>query len=133
MTRPTRQPEKLHDPWLFESEALLRELARCRDAINRIPISTPTETHFGIQNASLIIWNLEENLRYLLHLHREGQRRIARAHTQENPQPEIQRTGKKIVSIATEQRASVSRKTVATSAPILRGRTGRPRKTSSAA
>jgi hypothetical protein len=37
-------------------------------------------THFGIQLAVNAIWNLTENLRYMLHLHREQQRAIRRQH-----------------------------------------------------
>jgi hypothetical protein len=134
MQRPTPQPEKLPDPWLFDTEALLRELDRCRETVLQIPITNPNATHFGIQLAVSALWNLTENIRYLLHLHREGQRQIARAHTQNNPTPAIPRRDKKIVSIATEpQRASVPRKTVGTGAPLSRGRTARPRTTSHAA
>src|SRR5207245_6190055 len=67
-------PEKLPDPWLFDSEALLRELDRCRELVLEIPITNPNATHFGINVAVTAIWNLRENLRYLLAQHREGQR-----------------------------------------------------------
>jgi hypothetical protein len=42
---------KLPDPWLFDSEALLRELDRCREIVLQIPITNPNATHFGIQLA----------------------------------------------------------------------------------
>jgi hypothetical protein len=71
------------DPWLFDSEALLRELARCRETALQIPITNPNATHFGIQLTVNAIYNLEENLRYLLHLHREQQRSIRRQHEQD--------------------------------------------------
>ena len=73
-----RKPEQLPDPWLFDSEALLRELDRCREIVLQIPITNANATHFGIQLAVNAIWNLRENLRYLLHLHRERQRSIRR-------------------------------------------------------
>jgi hypothetical protein len=76
-TPPTRPPEKLLDPWLFDSESLLRELDRCRELVLEIPITNPNATHFGISVALTAIWNLRENLRYLLALHREGQRSFA--------------------------------------------------------
>src|SRR5437870_12529334 len=76
-TAPTRPPEKLPDPWLFDSEALLRELDRCRELVLEIPITNPNATHFGINVAVTAMWNLRENLRYLLALHREGQRAFA--------------------------------------------------------
>lgn len=64
--------QKLPTPWLADSEWLLKELAKTRETILRIP--------FRLDNASDIksaidrIWNLEVMLRDLLHLHREGQR-----------------------------------------------------------
>jgi len=77
-TSPTRPPEKLPDPWLFDSESLIRELDRCRELVLEIPITNPNATHFGINVAVTAIWNLRENLRYLLALHREGQRAFAK-------------------------------------------------------
>jgi hypothetical protein len=74
----TRPSEKLPDPWLFDSESLLRELDRCRELVLEIPITNPNATHFGISIAVTAIWNLRENLRYLLALHREGQRAFAK-------------------------------------------------------
>ena len=59
-------PSKLPDPWLFDSEALLRELDRCRETVLQIPITNPNATHFGIQLAVNAIYNLTESLRYLL-------------------------------------------------------------------
>src|SRR5437762_14192612 len=75
-----RKPEQLPDPWLFDSESLLRELDRCREIVLQIPIINPIATHFGIQLAVNAIYNLTENLRYLLHLHCEQQRSIRRPH-----------------------------------------------------
>jgi hypothetical protein len=62
----TRKPDPLPDPWLFDSEALLRELDRCRETVLQIPITNPNATHFGIQLAVNAIYNLSENLRYIL-------------------------------------------------------------------
>ena len=59
-------PQKLPDPWLFDSEALLRELDRCRETVLQISITNPNATHFGIQLAVNAIYKLTENLRYLL-------------------------------------------------------------------
>jgi len=72
-----RAPAKLPDPWLFDSEKLLRELDRCREMVLLIPAPTH-ETHFAINNAVDSIWNLREHLRYLLSLHRDGQREFAK-------------------------------------------------------
>jgi hypothetical protein len=73
-----RPPEKLPDPWLFDSEALLRELDRCRELVLQISIANPHQTHFDINTAVDALWNLRETLRNLLALHREGQRSFAR-------------------------------------------------------
>jgi hypothetical protein len=75
--------ENLPDPWLFDSEALLRELDRCRETALQIPTNGDCNaTHFGIQLTVNALWTLRENLRYLLHLHREQQRAIRRQHDQ---------------------------------------------------
>jgi hypothetical protein len=69
-------PEKLPNPWLADSEWLLGELARLRQAMLRVPVT--------LNNASDInsvidrCYRLEQDLRYLLGLHREGQRAFAR-------------------------------------------------------
>jgi hypothetical protein len=80
MHPPNPPLDRLPDPWLFDSEALLRELDRCRETVLQIPITNPNATHFGIQLAVSALWNLSENLRYILHLHREGQRAFRRQH-----------------------------------------------------
>jgi hypothetical protein len=75
-----RPPEKLPEPWLFDSESLLRELDRCRELILQIPITNPNATHFGINVAIDALWNLRENLRELLRIHRDGQSSWAQQH-----------------------------------------------------
>jgi hypothetical protein len=80
MQHETRPPDKLPDPWLFDSEALIRELDRCRETVLQIPITNANATHFGIQLAVNAIWNLRETLRELLHLHHEAQRQIRKQH-----------------------------------------------------
>src|SRR5436190_15741490 len=77
------ESQRLPDPWLFDSEALLRELDRCRELTLQIPTNGDCNaTHFSIQIAVYAQWNLRENLRHLLHLHREQQRAIRREHEQ---------------------------------------------------
>jgi len=83
--QPSQAPEleqrigAFPDPWLFESEKLIRELDRCREMVLLIPTNGDLHaTHFGINNAISAIWNLREQIRYLLHLHREGQREFAK-------------------------------------------------------
>src|SRR5438132_11899493 len=51
-----RPPEKLPDPWLFDSEKLLRELDRCRELVLKIPAPTH-EAHFAVNTAITAIWN----------------------------------------------------------------------------
>src|SRR6516225_11917420 len=79
-TNQNRPNEKFPDPWLFDSEALIRELDRCRETVLQIPITNANATHFGIQLAVNAIWNLRETLRELLHLHHEAQRQIRKQH-----------------------------------------------------
>jgi hypothetical protein len=98
-TSPTRPPEKLPDPWLFDSESLLRELDRCRELVLEIPITNPNATHFGINVAVTAIWNLSQNLRYLLHLHREGQRSFAKRAQPVKKHPNLKPADAKIVRI----------------------------------
>src|SRR5947207_3865167 len=55
-----------------------------------MPRNRPANSHnptrmpliFGIQLAVAAIWNLTENLRYLLHLHRDGERAIGKQQAQ---------------------------------------------------
>lgn len=66
---------KLPDPWLFDSEALIREIDRIREVALQVPTSGDANaTHFGLQLVIDAAWTLRENLRYLLQLHREAQR-----------------------------------------------------------
>src|ERR1700737_3294177 len=71
--------DQLPDPWLFDSEKLLRELDRCREMMLNVPNNGDQHaTHFALNIAIDTIWNLREQLRYLLSLHREGQRQFAK-------------------------------------------------------
>src|SRR5438552_8020645 len=91
-TTMQRTPDKLPDPWLFNSEKLLRELDRCREMVLLIPAPTH-ETHFAINNAVNAIWNLREQLRYLLSLHKDGQRAFANRHTTANTKQDERQKG----------------------------------------
>jgi hypothetical protein len=44
-------PVPLPDPWLFDSEALLRELDRCRETVLQIPITNSNATHISASNS----------------------------------------------------------------------------------
>ena len=50
----------------------------------QIPISNPAATHEAIKMAVTTISNLQGDLRFLLHLHREGQRAFAKKATRPN-------------------------------------------------
>ena len=66
-------PNKLPDPWLFDSQALLRELDRCREMVLLIP--TPTHASYFAANIAInALWNLREQLQYLIGLHAAMQR-----------------------------------------------------------
>src|SRR5436190_11082178 len=77
MAPDLRPPETMPDPFLFDSETLIRELDRCRELVLLIPATTQ-EVHFASNNAIGALWNLREQVRYLLALHREGQRQWQR-------------------------------------------------------
>lgn len=81
MNAPHRvSPEQLPDPWLLDTEGLLSELARI-PANSRSAFPPVRNDIIGPIN-SLIdgVWDLEQRLRYCLHLHCEGQRAFARQH-----------------------------------------------------
>jgi hypothetical protein len=73
MAPDQRPPEKLPDPWLFDTEALIRELDRCRELVLLIPART-NEVHLASNTAIGAAWNLREQIRHLLAIHCEGQR-----------------------------------------------------------
>ena len=77
MAPDQRPPETLPEPWLFDSEALIRELDRCRELVLLIPAKTQ-EVHFASNNAIGALWNLREQIRHLLAIHCEGQRQWQR-------------------------------------------------------
>jgi hypothetical protein len=68
-------PDKLPDPWLIDSEYLLRQLASIRELALKVPFTN--ESYQPTNTVVDAIWRLEEQLRYLLYLHREGQRAFA--------------------------------------------------------
>ena len=72
----THPPEKLPDPWLFNSEKLLRELDNCRELVLKIPVHD-SETHFAANRAVYALWDLRYTIQFLLQLHRSGQRAFA--------------------------------------------------------
>src|SRR5258708_4845785 len=113
------ESHKLPDPWLFDSEALLRQLDRCRETVLQLPITNPNATHFGIQLADASIWNLSQTLRSSLHLHREGQRRFRRKHEEElakalsqqqnNPERPPRRAARQMPKLLADKRVARAR------------------------
>ena len=69
-------PEKLPNPWLVDSEFLLNELARLRELILKIPAHN--DSILPINTAIDSIWRTEQQLRYLLQLHRSAQKEFAK-------------------------------------------------------
>jgi len=49
-----RAPEKLPDPWLFDSESLLRELDRCRELVLEISITHPQSARLNLRSSYVL-------------------------------------------------------------------------------
>ena len=81
-----RPPEKFPDPWLFNSEKLLCELDNCRELILKIPVRD-SEAHFATNRAIDALWDLQYTLKFLLRLHRSGQRAFAEKAVELQKQP----------------------------------------------
>ena|SRR5438093_9256256 len=85
MNAPQRlSPDQLPDPWLLDTEGLLSELARIRELALRIP-PVRNDVLGPINTVVDAVWDLEERLRYCLHLHCEAQRAFARQHDKKLP------------------------------------------------
>jgi hypothetical protein len=99
---------KLSDAWVFDAVHFLQELADVLDMLLRIP-PLPAEhadqpdqvDYYTLSNLSRIqsavdrIYRLEDDLRFMLHLHREGQRSFAKkARPAKEPKPVQQRQQK---------------------------------------
>jgi hypothetical protein len=69
-------PDSLPDPWLMDSEALLREIDRIRELANHIPLHGDA-AYRAADTVVHALWKLREDLRFLIALHRDGQRRFA--------------------------------------------------------
>jgi hypothetical protein len=70
-----RTPDNLPDPWLMDTEALLRELDRIRELVNHIPLHGDA-AYRAADTANHALWKLREDLRFLVAIHRDGQRRF---------------------------------------------------------
>src|SRR4029453_11854111 len=74
MSTPQRlTPDRLPDPWLLDTESLLSELGRVRGLALQIPPAR-NDILGPINSVIDALWDLEERLRYCLHLHCEAQR-----------------------------------------------------------
>src|SRR5262249_37487090 len=85
----TLHPERMPDPWHFDSPQLLQELARCRELALRIPATT-NQIIGPVNSVISALWDLEQRLRYLLRLHSEMQFSFSQRsldHAQGQPAP----------------------------------------------
>ncbi|PYV75829.1 MAG: hypothetical protein DMG96_15960 [Acidobacteria bacterium] len=76
---PDRPHSNMPDPWLLDSESLLHELARVQELALHIP-PVRNDIVGPINSVIDALWDLEERLRYCLHLHCAVQRGFARQH-----------------------------------------------------
>jgi hypothetical protein len=83
--REARLPieENLPDVWSYNSERLLKELDGIREMILRVPATLDTRS--ALQSAIDRIWRVEQDVRFLLHLQREGQRSFAQRGSKTEP------------------------------------------------
>jgi hypothetical protein len=73
----------LPNPWLFDSESLIREIDRIRETALQVPTNGDSNaTHFGLQQVINAAWTLRENLRFMLGLHRQRQDSFRKAEPQ---------------------------------------------------
>lgn len=86
-----RTPDKLPDPWLFNSDKLLHELDNCRELILKIPLRD-SEVYFATNRAIDALWDLRSTLEFLLQLHRTGQRVFAEKATELQKQNPVRPT-----------------------------------------
>jgi hypothetical protein len=71
ITNARRRPvEALPEPWLFNTQSLLKELDRCRELVLYIPAER-NEAHFAINIAIDALWSLREELQWLIQLHEQ--------------------------------------------------------------
>ena len=85
MSTPQRlTPDRLPDPWLLDSESLLSELSRVRELALRIP-PVRNDLLGPINSVIDAVWDLEQRLRYCLHLHCAAQRDFAKQHDKKLP------------------------------------------------
>jgi hypothetical protein len=72
-------PDRLPDPWLLDTESLLSELGRVRGLALNIPAAR-NDILGPINSVIDALWDLEQRLRYCLHLQCAAQRDFAKQH-----------------------------------------------------
>jgi hypothetical protein len=70
--------QKLPDPFLYDTQALIRDLDSLRELILRIPVHN--DTVLSANAAIGAVWDLRERLRFLAALQAESQRPWKRKH-----------------------------------------------------
>ena len=85
-------PDRLPDPWLFDTEHLLSELSRVRELALQIP-AFRNDVIGRVNSVIDAVWNLEQTLRHLLHLHCDAQRSFRQQHRKaaKNVKPSLRR------------------------------------------
>jgi hypothetical protein len=82
------RPEQLPDPWLLDSEALLKEIARIRELALRIP-PVRNDIIGPINSVIDAAWDLEQRLRFCLQnrseAHNDTQRAFREAAAKTSP------------------------------------------------
>jgi hypothetical protein len=84
---PTQPPERklLHDPWLFDTQALIAELDRIRELNLRVP-RVRNDQCAPWQSVTDALWRLRETLRELINVHSDAQTAFrAKALPQQSP------------------------------------------------
>jgi hypothetical protein len=113
--QPERPPhgdnaQSRQDPWLLDTDFLLRELDRCHALTNQIPISTVNATHLAIQTAAHAIWDLKERLRFCIQNRSEAHSATQRAFRAAAAKQSRKRQTKPIDRQATARPANARRK-----------------------
>jgi len=104
------RPDHQANPWLLDTDAFLREMARCLELIKQIPISNAAATHLGIQTAVNAHWELQQRIRYLFHLQCDAKRATQRAFREAAAKHSPKRQTKPIDRQATARPANARRK-----------------------
>ena len=96
---------KLPDPFLYDTQALIRDLDSVRELILRIPVHN--DTVLPANAAIAAVWDLRERLRFLAALQAENQRQWKRKHGEKRGHElstpaaaTLQKTARKVAAIS---------------------------------